>query len=118
MYNFDRVQNLSQSINNDLEAMSNFTQGSPLAADIKMAILNRINVIKKEAEAFNKYIEDHKNFNKVLKDFNTDYSEWFKMVEPEIALKKIQFEKSSQSLVYSIIGLMTLLLGSIALGVK
>jgi len=117
MYNFDRVQNLSQSINNDLEAMSNFTQGSPLSADIKMAIINRINVIKKEAEAFNKYIDDHKNFNKVLKDFSTDYTEWFKLVEPEIALKKIQFEKSSQSLVYSIIGLMTLLLGSIALGV-
>jgi hypothetical protein len=117
MYNFERIQNLSQSINNDLEAMSNFTQSSSLTAEIKSAIINRINSIRKEAEGFNKYIDEHKNFNKLVKEFSNDYSNWFKLVEPEIALKKIQFEKSSQSLIISLVALMTVFMASIVLGV-
>ncbi len=117
MYNFDRINNLSQSISNDLEAMTNFTEGSGLLPDIKEAIINRIAVIKKESESFNSYIEEHKKISKIHKDFSKDYSEWFKLVEPEIALKKIQFEKGSQGLVMGLVGILALFIGVISIGI-
>lgn len=116
MFNLDRVANLSQSINNDLEAMTNFTEGSGLPADIKAAIINRIKPIRKEAEGLTGYIEDHKKFQRIHKEFSNDYANWFKQVEPEIALKKIQFEKSSQTLILAVIAMMTMFVVSIVLG--
>lgn len=102
LYNFDKTSNLIASINNDLEAMSNFTQSTGLAQDIKMAILNRIQVLKNETVQLDRYVEEHNKFNKIFKDFNTDYQKWFKQVEPEIALRKLEFEKNSQYILFSV----------------
>lgn len=96
MYNFDKTSALISSINNDLEAMSNFTQSTGLALDIKNAILNRIQSLRNEASKLDAYVEEHNKFNRIYKDFNNDYQSWFKLVEPEIALRKLQFEKNSQ----------------------
>jgi hypothetical protein len=117
LYNFERVVNLSQSINNDLEAMTNFTEGSGLAPDIKQAIINRMKPIRKETEGFSGYVEQHKKFARIHKEFSTNYHNWFKLVEPEIALKKLEFEKSSQTLAFSVVGMMTFFLVAIVLGV-
>lgn len=116
LYNFEKTQNLALSVNNDIEAMTNFTESSGLPADIKMAILNRIKTIKSDASLLDSYVEDHKNFNRAYKDFAVDYQAWFKFVEPEIALKKIQFEKSSQTILYSLIIVFASFSMSIALG--
>lgn len=116
LYNFERTQNLILSVNNDLEAMTNFTESSGLQADIKAAIINRIKVVKDETAPLSTYVEDHKKFNRVYKDFSAQYVAWFKMVEPEIAFKKIQFEKSSQTVFYSIILVFTCLVGATVLG--
>jgi hypothetical protein len=117
MYSFDRILNLSMSINNDLEAMTNFSDSSGLKPEIKSAINNRIKTLRSETEVLNNYIEEHKKFNKVYKEFNQDYQTWFKDVEPEIAFKKMQFEKNSQSIIYSIIGFVTILVLSIIVGI-
>lgn len=117
LYNFEKTQNLTQSINNDIEAMTNFTESSGLPADIKLAIINRIKTIKTEANQLNTYVDDHKNFNRAYKDFSNDYHSWFKFVEPEIALKKIQFEKSSQTIIYSLIIVFASFASAIAFGV-
>lgn len=116
LYNFEKTQTLTQSINNDIEAMTNFTESSGLPADIKTAIVNRIHTIKGETANLETYIEDHKKFNRVYKDFSNDYQAWFKFIEPEIALKKIQFEKSSQAFLYSLIIIFSSLVASIVLG--
>lgn len=116
LFNFEKTQNLSLSINNDIEAMTNFTHSSGLAEDIKTAIVNRIQTIKNEALVLESYVDEHKKFNRAYKDFATDYETWFKFVEPEIALKKIQFEKSSQTILFSLIGVFTGLAASLALG--
>lgn len=102
LYNFDKTSNLIASINNDLEAMSNFTQSTGLAQDVKMAILNRIQVLKNETVQLDRYVEEHNKFNKIFKEFNGDYQKWFKQVEPEIALRKLEFEKNSQYILFSI----------------
>lgn len=102
MYNFDKTSALISSINNDLEAMSNFTQSTGLAADIKTAILNRIQTLRNEAQKLDTYVEEHNKFNRIFKDFNNDYQAWFKFVEPEIALRKLQFEKNSQMILISL----------------
>lgn len=116
LFNFEKTQNLTLSINNDIEAMTNFTQSSGLPADIKTAIIGRIQTIKTEASLLESYVDDHKKFNRTYKDFATDYATWFKFVEPEIALKKIQFEKSSQTVLYSLIAIFSSLATFIALG--
>jgi mRNA-degrading endonuclease YafQ of YafQ-DinJ toxin-antitoxin module len=116
LYNFEKTQNLAMSVNNDIEAMTNFTESSGLPADIKVAILNRIKTIKSDSSLLDSYVEDHKKFNRAYKDFAVDYQAWFKFVEPEIALKKIQFEKSSQTILYSLIIVFASFAMSIALG--
>ena len=116
LYNFEKTQNLTLSINNDIEAMTNFTESSGLPADIKIAIVNRIKTIKNESTQLDSYVDDHKKFNRLYKDFAADYQTWFKFVEPEIALKKIQFEKSSQTILYSLILIFSSLTASIVLG--
>lgn len=116
LYNFEKTQNLALSINNDIEAMMNFTESSGLPMDIKAAIVNRIKTIKAETASLDAYVEDHKKFNRTYKDFATDYQSWFKMVEPEIALKKMQFEKSSQTILYSLIIIFASFSMAIALG--
>ena len=116
LYNFERTQNLSQSVNNDLEAMTNFTESSGLPVDIKTAIINRIKIIKNEAVNLSTYIESHNKFNRLYKEFGSAYSAWFKLVEPEIAFKKIQFEKSSQTVFYSLIAVFAGLMASVIMG--
>ena len=116
LYNFDRTQNLAQSVNNDLEAMTNFTEASGLPLDIKAAIVNRIKTLKNEAANLDAYVESHTKFNRLYKEFSGSYAAWFKMVEPEIALKKIQFEKSSQTVFYSLIAVFAGLVASVVLG--
>lgn len=116
LYNFERTQNLVQSVNNDLEAMTNFTQASGLQPDIKTAIINRIQTLKKEAANLDTYVESHMQFNRVYKEFASSYAAWFKLVEPEIAFKKIQFEKSSQTVFYSLIAVFSGLVASVVLG--
>jgi mRNA-degrading endonuclease YafQ of YafQ-DinJ toxin-antitoxin module len=116
LYNFEKTVNLTQSVSNDLEAMTNFTESSGLQPNIKTAIVERIKTIKSEANLLNTYIDDHKKFNRTYKDFSSDYQAWFKFVEPEIALKKIQFEKSSQTILYSLIIVFASLISSLTLG--
>ena len=116
LFNFDKTQNLIQSMNNDIEAMSNFTESSGLPVDIKGAIINRIKVLKSESATLENYVDEHKKFNRTFKDFSNDYATWFKLVEPEIALKKIQFEKSSQTILLSLIGIFASLVSFITLG--
>jgi hypothetical protein len=115
--NFDKTQTLAVTLNNDLEAMTNFTQSAKLPEDIKGAILNRIKTIRSEVGYLDQYVSAHKNFMRVYKDFHQNYIAWFKLVEPEIALKKIQFEKSSQGIWFGLIGGLTALLAALMLGV-
>lgn len=117
LYNYERTQNLSVTLNNDLEAMTNFTQTAKLSEDIKSAIINRIKTIRSEVINLDNYVNEHKNFARVYKDFHQSYTTWFKLVEPEIALKKIQFEKSSQGIWYGLVGGLAVLLASMVLGV-
>lgn len=117
LYSFERTQNLALSVNNDLEAMTNFTEASGLTPDIKGAIVNRIKVLKDDASKLTTYLENHAQFNRQYKDFAASYTAWFKQVEPEIAFKKIQFEKSSQTIFYSLIGIFAVMIGAIVLGV-
>lgn len=116
LYNFERTQNLVLSVNNDLEAMTNFTESSGLPADIKVAIINRIKTLKNEAANLSTYVDSHTKFNRTYKEFASAYAAWFKMVEPEIAYKKIQFEKSSQTVFYSLIAVFSGLVASVVLG--
>ncbi len=117
MYSFERTQNLVLSVNNDLEAITNFTEASGLQPDIKVAIINRMKGIKNEAQNLSAYIESHMKFNREFKEFSAGFSAWFKQIEPEIAFKKIQFEKSSQTIFYSIIIAFTVLITLMLLGI-
>ena len=117
MYSFERTQNLLFSVNNDLEAMTNFTESTSLAVDIKIAITNRIKNIQSEVVYLNNYVESHTKFSRIYKDFSNSYKLWFKQVEPEIAFKKIQFEKNSQTIFYSLIIIFSVLLASVLLGI-
>jgi hypothetical protein len=116
LYNFEKTQNLSLSVNNDLEAMTNFTESSGLQPDIKQAIVNRIKTLKNESANLTTYLEAHTKFNRTYKEFASGYATWFKFVEPEIAYKKIQFEKSSQTVFYSLIAVFSGLVASVIMG--
>lgn len=117
LYSGERIQNLAITLNNDLEAMTNFTVESKLQDDIKNAIVNRIKTIRNEVGTLDVYVNEHKNFNRSYKDFHQSYLAWFKLVEPEIALKKIQFEKSSQAIWFGLLGGLSVLLSAMIMGI-
>lgn len=117
MYNFERTQNLVLSVNNDLEAITNFTEASGLQPEIKSAIVNRMKSMKSEAQALGAYVDSHTKFNREYKEFSDGFNSWFRQVEPEIAFKKIQFEKSSQTIFYSLIIAFSVLAAFIVLGI-
>jgi len=108
VYSFDKINQLHNSINNDLESINNFTEGSGLPFDIKEAIKNRLKIVKVESVNLTKYIENKEKLIKHLNLFSANYQNWFKALEPEIALRKIQFEKSAQSVSFSIIAFISL----------
>lgn len=116
LYNFERTKNLNHSISNDLEAMINFTKSSGLRDELKIAIVNRIKALISEAQDLVDYVEGHDKFNRNYKDFKKAYESWFKLVEPEIAFKKIDFEKSSQAILYYMIAGFTSLILLFVLG--
>ena len=134
LLNIDYVSNLYDGTSkvkavkerNDIEELKKFVDGdrikdankifTRLESDIKDLKDNRIKTLKSEAANLTTFVESHIQFNRIYKEFATSYAAWFKLVEPEIAYKKIQFEKSSQTVFYSLIAVFSGLIASVVLG--
>lgn len=116
LYNFDRTQTLSKTIDNDFEALTNFIEASGLPLDIRSALINRVKVLKEDGQKLSSYVEDHQEINASMAALTKSYTSWFKHVEPEITLKKIEFEKNSQGVLYSLIAVFFALVLSTVVG--
>lgn len=117
MYSLDRIVTLNETVANDLEALTNFVKASDLKPDVVTALVNRLKVLKTDAENLQGYVEERKSINNVVTSFTKNFNSWFKTVEPEISLKKMQFEKSSNTIIFSLIGAFTFLIASFVSGI-
>ena len=117
MYSLDRIVTLNETVANDLEALTNFVKASDLKPDVVTALVNRLKVLKADAENLQGYVEERKSINGVVTSFTKNFNSWFKTVEPEISLKKMQFEKSSNTIIFSLVGAFTFLIASFISGI-
>ncbi len=95
LYHFDKVSYYASSINNDLEALSNFTNSTNLEPNLKMAIINRIDTVKNENEKLVSYVNAHKRYKTNFNEFKKQFSEWNKKIGPKILAKKSSFQGMS-----------------------
>lgn len=119
-YTLRRLNELSRSFEADFEQMKNVTTNSILSNENKNNILNNLQTFESELQMLRNYTSQLGVFKEHLSQFENSYAAWFSQVEPAIALRRIEFERSSQAVLFSFIALMgfviTTLLGGFILG--
>ena len=89
--------------------MEKVTESSVLSREDKNLILTKTKTLKTEIGMLGKYLKEYSKFQKDFKKSDKAYQTWFKGIEPEISLKRIQFERNSQNMLFSLIGVVALM---------
>lgn len=89
----------------EVDGMEKVTTGSVLSREDKGLILNNLATFSTELELFGKYAQQIGQFEDSLRNLTVSYSSWFKVVEPEVSFKRIEFEKNGQNMLLSLLGL-------------
>lgn len=116
-FNQSKISRLIKSISYDIKLMERVTLGSILSAQDKNTIIIKLKTLSTELKMLNNYLVHLRTFNSELTTFEKTFLLWVDKVGPEISLKKIDFEKNSQVILFSLIGMVLFIMVSILLGV-
>ncbi|WP_372652468.1 hypothetical protein [Halobacteriovorax sp.] len=109
-YTYSKLNRLWSSVRDDVVLMERVTEGSVLSNEDKNLILTKTKTLKTEITMLASYLSDFKVFRIDFLDTEKNFKVWLKNIEPEISLKKIQFERNSQNMLFSLIGLLAAML--------
>lgn len=109
-YTYSKLRRLWSSVNDDVTLMEKVTIGSVLSREDKNLILTKTKTLKTEIKMLENYLRDFKKFRADFLETEKGFNLWLKEIEPEISLKKIQFERNSQNMLFSLIGLLAVML--------
>ncbi len=104
-FSSEKLSDLYNFALEEVDGMEKVTTGSVLAREDKGLILNNLATFSTELDLFGRYVEEVKKFEDSLRNLTVSYSSWFKVVEPEVSFKRIEFEKNGQNLLLSLLGL-------------
>lgn len=104
-YNYQKISELSKSLNRDLSVMVSVTEGSILSRQNKDLILVKINTFKTDIAQLERYLDELKNFNEAHEKLEVNYKAWFKAMGPQIAMRKLDMENNSRRVLMSMIAL-------------
>lgn len=104
-----KLTRLWKSVREDIRLMEKITESSVLSREDKNLILTKSKTLKTEVNMLGRYLRDLSNFRKDFKKTDSAYQGWFKSIEPEISLKRIQFERNSQNMLFSLVGIVSLM---------
>ena len=105
LFSETKLSELYNTAVSEIEGMESVTTGSVLSREDKGLILNNLQAFTTELELFGKYVEQIKFFEDSLRNLSVSYNSWFKVVEPEVSFKRIEFEKNGQNILLSLLGL-------------
>jgi hypothetical protein len=105
-----RINEMTRSFEQDFELMRNVTTNSVLSNENKNAILTHLSTFDPELDMMRNYASGLESFKRKLGKFENSYGAWLAQVEPAIALRRIDFEKNSQAVLFSFLGLIAFVL--------
>jgi hypothetical protein len=108
-FTYRKLRSLWKSVREDILLMEKVTESSVLSREDKNLILTKTKTLKTEIGMLGKYLREFSKFQKDFKKSDKAYQTWFKSIEPEISLKRIQFERNSQNMLFSLIGVVALM---------
>ena len=108
-FTYRKLRSLWRSVSEDIRLMEKVTESSVLSREDKNLILTKTKTLKTEIGMLGKYLKEYSKFQKDFKKSDKAYQTWFKGIEPEISLKRIQFERNSQNMLFSLIGVVALM---------
>lgn len=103
-YTLDRLLDITSSFERDFELMRNVTTNSVLSNENKNNILTQLDTFRPELDMLRKYVDQLKVFKADFSRFETSYQAWLTQIEPAIALRRIEFEQSSQTILFAFLG--------------
>lgn len=111
-----RLRELYNSVNSDINIMIAVTEKSVLSQGDKASIVESIKGLKTELNMLEQYLGHLQKFEEKNVDLAKNSLDWIKAVSPALALRKINYEKNSQMLVLSVLGLIVLMGVSLFIG--
>lgn len=103
-FSSDKLSNLYDFALKEVDGMEKVTTDSVLSREDKGLILNNLATFSTELDLFGRYVEQIKKFEDSLRNLSVSYASWFKVVEPEVSFKRIEFEKNGQNMLLSLLG--------------
>jgi hypothetical protein len=107
-YSFSKISELVRALKSDIDYMKAVTTGSILSQENKNTILTSLSTFEPELEMIRGYVSVLKGFEDNQKRLSNSFNTWIAKVEPAIALKRIEFEKNSQTVFLALIALIGL----------
>jgi hypothetical protein len=113
-----RILKVFSAVKKDIHTMKNITKGSILSTVNKQKILGRLETLSVEISMISQYAKDLARVSKDIKTFDEAFSTWANQISPQMALKRINMEKDSKVLAWSIYGLLIFVVLAFLLGIK
>lgn len=104
-YSFAKLSDFLRGVRSDVDYMKAVTSGSVLSQENKNNILTKLTTFEPELEMIRGYTAVLKEFEESHTRLNNSYNSWIVKVEPAVALKRIEFEKNSQTILLALIAL-------------
>jgi len=108
-FSYRKISRLVSEMRKDISTMESVTLSSVLSIGDKANIVSKLKSFETEMKLFTVYLSRIKKHEVTIKKLDKDFNRWIKSVSPEINLKRSEFEKNSQVLLYSFLGLIVLI---------
>jgi len=115
-FSYAKLKSLTRSLNQDVDRMMSVTKKSVLSSADKALIITNIESMKTELEMMANYTEGLGAFQAKVSNLSDKYSRWFSQIQPAISLKRIEFERASQNILFAFLGLICFTLMASAFG--
>jgi predicted heme/steroid binding protein len=99
-YSYLKVRSLVTEIRKDIKTMKDVTMSSVLSRGDKANIVSKLKSFDTEIDLFLKYAGFVKSIERSVSTFDGVFTSWVKAISPEINMKRSDFEKNSQVLLY------------------
>jgi hypothetical protein len=116
-FQFRRLRRLEKSIKKDIKIMQNVTKSSVLSKEDKDIIIKKLDRLSTELVMLGKYGTAVKNFEARNSDVLKELRTWLKIVDPEISLRILKFNKFTHLVLLSLFALGAFLVTALFFGV-
>jgi len=115
-FNYSKIHRIDNNLTRNIRSMENITNGSSLSTFDKTTIMAKLQSFKVEQDMLSSYLPELKKYAEEYQKLNMSYNSWLKLIEPEIAIAKMSFQKNSQMMFIVFAGMLIFLLIAMVIG--